>query len=185
MESIRESRSLEEWAERNKREKAAESILAQMQRVVITPLMEIESIHLIEGEIGPFFPMVPGSAPLYLAVLLKESMRCTIHPPDWLSISYLKRAIEREEELIEEFSAVDMYLFDNASVCLEHCEVPEDISEIKVLLRHLQEIRMNKLLKGVEYIDTFLIGTNNLTFHEFRRIKEYLLPHMAIQKHLQ
>ncbi|KAI5171333.1 GINS complex subunit 2 [Nematocida sp. LUAm3] len=164
------------------RKKAAESILAQVQRVTIIPVVEIERIELIEGVIGPFFPMVPGSVPLYAAVLLKESMACSIHPPNWLSISYLKRAIEREEELIDEFSSIEMYLFDNAYICLEHCAVIEDTSEIRVLLKQLEEIRINKLLKGIEYIDTFLIGTNNLTFHEFRRIKEYLLPHMTTQR---
>ncbi|KAI5184362.1 GINS complex subunit 2 [Nematocida homosporus] len=172
-----------EW--RLSREREAEMMLAQGQLVTVVPLVGIERFELIEGPIGPLVPMAPAQVPLYAALLLKHSGQCVIQAPEWLSLSYLKRAVEREEELKDEFTETDMYLFENASVCLENCEIIEDIAEIRIQLKKLREVRMQKLLKGIEYIDTPIIGTNNLTFFEFRKIKEYLLPHLEIQKNLQ
>lgn len=170
--------------QRIEREKEAEILLAQGQRVIVNPLIHIEQIELMESTLGPFYPMVPTAVPLYAALLLKHANCCTIYPPEYLSIRYLQRAIQEEEFSHEEFSAIDMYIFENAYACLENCEIVEDISEIRILLEKLKEIRLKKLLKGIEYIDTPVIGTNNLTFFEFRKIKEYILPHMEIQKSL-
>lgn len=163
-------------------EKEAEILLAQGQRIIITPLVQLDKIELMEEELGPFHPMVPIAVPLYVALLLKHSYYCTIQPPEYLSIKYLQNAIEEEEFSREEFSSIDMYIFENAYICLENCEIVEDISEIRMLIEKLKEVRLRKLLKGVEYIDTPVIGTNNLTFFEFRKIKEYILPHMEIQR---
>lgn len=164
------------------RDRETEQLLAQSQRVTITPQVHLAQAELIEGVFGPFHPMVPVVVPLYAALFLKRALVCTIHPPEWLSVQYLRHAVEQEEELPEEFGQIEMYLFENAELCLEHCAILEDISELRMLLKTLKELRMKKLLKGLEYIDTPIIGTNHLTFFEFRRIKEYLLPHLEIQK---
>ncbi|OAG29424.1 GINS complex subunit 2 [Nematocida displodere] len=182
------SRAAESFAQnitgRVRREREGEMLLAQRQRVLITPLVSIGRLEMIEGSFGPFSPMVPATVPLYIALLLKHSSLCTVHLPDYLSTACLKRAVEKEEETEDEFGSIDMYTFENANVCLESCDSVESVSEIRVLLERLKEVRMNKLLKGFKDIDTSIIGVNRLTFYEFRRIKEYLIPHLQISRRL-
>ncbi|OAG29808.1 GINS complex subunit 2 [Nematocida sp. ERTm5] len=169
---------------RIKRERTAEAMLAQSERVIIVPLVSIDKLEMAIGTFGPFFPMTPATVPLYVALFLRHSLLCTIQPPDWLSIKYLQKTIDLEETSPDEFAPVSMYIFDNAETCLDSCDITENIGEIKILIKKLKELRIKKLLKGVEFIDTPVIGMNNLTFYEFRKIKEYILPHMAIQRDL-
>ncbi|KAI5188640.1 GINS complex subunit 2 [Nematocida sp. AWRm77] len=171
-----------EIAARVKRDREAETLLAQTQKVTVTPLVYLDKAEMIEGTFGPFHPMVPAVVPFYVALFLKYALVCVIHPPEWLSVKYLKNAVEQEKELPDEFGEIEMYLFENAEACLTHCTILEDISEIRILIKELKELRMAKLLKGLEYIDTPIIGTNHLTFFEFRKIKEYILPHLEIEK---
>lgn len=168
--------------ERIKRERDAEKMLAQSERITIIPLVSMEKLEMAAGVFGPFSPMAPATVPLYVALFLRHALQCTIQPPEWLSIRYLQRAIENEEVAPEEFTPINMYIFENADVCLEICDITENISELKILLKRLKEVRLKKLLRGVEFIDTPVIGMNNLTFYEFRKIKEYIIPHLNIQK---
>jgi len=170
---------------RIRRESEANALLAQSQQIGVAPLVKIEQIDLMEGSFGPFSPMVPAKVPLYVALMLKHSYLCEIETPEWLSTEYLKKAITREEESAEDLSEIEMYMFDNYEACLSSCELVESVSDIRVLVERLREIRMKKLLKGFEYIDTPIIGIKNITFFEFRKIKEYILPHLEIQKKLQ
>lgn len=167
------------------RAKEADSMLAQMQKVIITPLLQIDALELIEGKYGPFKPMVPASIPLYVALFFKRIRLCTIHAPAWIEAGHLKNLVEKEEEATEDFVEVDKYLFDNAEIFLEHCEGLRDVPEIRLQLKQLEEARMRKLLKGVKEIDSDILSVPNLTFYEFRRIKEYLLPHLGMRKLLR
>ncbi|KAH9386177.1 GINS complex subunit 2 [Nematocida major] len=167
---------------RIQREREAERMIAQGEMVTIIPAVHMEKLEMAVGTFGPFSPMAPCMVPLYVALFLRHSLLCTIQAPEWLSVQYLQRAIEREEETTGEFGAISMHLFENAETCLEACDVRENVSEVRILLKRLGEMRMKKLLKGVEYIDTPVIGMNNLTLYEFRRIKEYITPHLSMQK---
>ncbi|KAI5180362.1 GINS complex subunit 2 [Nematocida sp. AWRm80] len=169
---------------RIRREKEANSMLAQQESITIIPIVSMSQLNMASGTYGPFYPMIPATVPLYIALFLKHSRQCTIQAPEWLSVKYLREILSREEESPEEFTPINMYLFDNAYICLTNCDISDNTSEIRLLLSQLKEIRLKKLLKGIQYIDTPTIGTNNLTFYEFRKIKEYLLPHLEIQKRL-
>lgn len=167
------------------RSKEADSMLAQMQKVIITPLLEIEALELMEGKYGPFKPMIPASVPLYVALFFKRTRLCTIQAPAWIEVGHLKNLVEKEEEATEDFVEVDKYLFDNAEIFLEHCEGLREVPEIRLQLKQLEEARMRKLLRGMKEIDSDILSVPNLTFYEFRRIKEYLLPHLEMRKILR
>lgn len=40
----------------------------------------------LQGNFGPFYPQIPIKVPLWLAVALKKRGKCTIRPPQWMSI---------------------------------------------------------------------------------------------------
>lgn len=182
---LRRSDDINRTAEgRIRREKEAEIMIAQSERVIIIPYVQMDKLEMASGTFGPFSPMAPATVPLYVAIFLRHSRLCTIQAPEWLTVGYLQRSIEREKISQDEFTEIDMYIFENAEVCIEACDITDSIAEIRILLKQLEEIRLKKLLKGVEYIDTPMIGMNNLTFYEFRRIKEYIIPHLQIQKDL-
>lgn len=40
----------------------------------------------LQGDFGPFYPQIPVKVPLWLAAALKKRGKCTIRPPQWMSI---------------------------------------------------------------------------------------------------
>ncbi|GMP29302.1 hypothetical protein CsSME_00004466 [Camellia sinensis var. sinensis] len=46
----------------------------------------METLNLICGDFGPFHPQIATQVPLWLAVALKKRGKCTIRPPEWMSV---------------------------------------------------------------------------------------------------
>lgn len=162
----------------------ADALLAQHKTVTIVPLCRIGRLSLVEGAFGEFDPLVPADVPLYVALLLKSSSLCTIRPPEWLSVAHLAGVLDREIEVEDEYQPLDMYIFENAEIYLAHCDTVESITELRLLLKKIREARLAKTLRGCEAVDSRVINISNMTFYEFRQIKEYLLPHMQMQRQI-
>lgn len=157
--------------------------LSHHQYITVVPSRPIDKMHLIEGPIGPFRPLIPIEVPLYIAIALKGSDLCSVRPPSWLSIDGLEEVLRREEEVEEEYQPLDKYFFDNIESYLRYCDITESTSKLRLLVEQIKEKRIVKTIKGCEAIDGRIININNLTFYEFRQIKEYLLSHMEVLHH--
>lgn len=40
----------------------------------------------LQGDFGPFYPQMAAQVPLWLAIAMKKRGKCTIRPPEWMSI---------------------------------------------------------------------------------------------------
>ncbi|KAK0591614.1 hypothetical protein LWI29_004865 [Acer saccharum] len=60
--------------------------MAEDELVEIVPNIRMDPLNFISGDFGPFFPQIPAKVPLWLAVALKKRGKCTIRPPQWMSI---------------------------------------------------------------------------------------------------
>ncbi|KER30467.1 hypothetical protein T265_03080 [Opisthorchis viverrini] len=52
---------------------------------------------LIGLQAGPFYPNVPVTVPLWVAVYLRQQQKCRIIPPDWMTVERLTQCKDREE----------------------------------------------------------------------------------------
>lgn len=43
----------------------------------------------LQGDFGPFLPQIATTVPLWLAMALKKRGKCTIRPPEWMSVGNL------------------------------------------------------------------------------------------------
>jgi len=123
--------------------------LSQDEVVEIIATAPLPQVRLLGGVWGPFVPMRPTAAPLWLALLLKRKQRCRIKPPSWLEVAALEAALNAErtsahcEELPFHFLPVAYQLFAAA---------PDDVAElerVRSLVEDLRLLRAEKLLRGV------------------------------------
>lgn len=42
--------------------------------------------HDLQGDFGPFYPQMATQVPMWLAIALKKRGKCTIRPPEWMSV---------------------------------------------------------------------------------------------------
>lgn len=42
--------------------------------------------HGLQGDFGPFYPQMATQVPMWLAIALKKRGKCTIRPPEWMSV---------------------------------------------------------------------------------------------------
>ncbi|MCD7464497.1 DNA replication protein psf2 [Datura stramonium] len=61
--------------------------------------MRMEPLNLISGDFGPFRPQIAAQVPLWLAVALKKRGKCTIRPPEWMSVEKLTQVLRMKETL--------------------------------------------------------------------------------------
>lgn len=70
--------------------------LAERKYVSIIPKFTSNNVlHLISGDVGPFRAGLPVVVPLWIAVNLKQRLKCRIIPPEWMNIEQL---LEKKEE---------------------------------------------------------------------------------------
>lgn len=72
--------------------------LGEKHLVSIVPSFTSESVHLIQGDYGPFRAGLPIRVPLWVAVNLKQQKRCRIQPPEWMDVDTLE-LIKTDEKL--------------------------------------------------------------------------------------
>src|SRR4051794_21798706 len=72
--------------------------LAEDDPIFIIPTFRTDSLLFLSGTYGPFRPPAKTTVPLWLALLLRRHDKCTIVPPEWLSIESLKKNLEYERE---------------------------------------------------------------------------------------
>ncbi len=70
--------------------------LAEKEMVEIVPKFTLDSIYLMEGNLGPFRAGLPSRVPLWVALDFRKRERCTLVSPHWMNILTLE-ALKKEE----------------------------------------------------------------------------------------
>ncbi|KAF4677195.1 DNA replication complex GINS protein PSF2 [Perkinsus chesapeaki] len=131
--------------------------------------------ELFSGEVGPFSPHMPTDVPLWLALYLERTNRCSIEAPEWLNAAHLRQQLAEEKRLpSDEFTDVHEHYLELAHVLLNqrpwlrsgaNGEVmaagsqdalggPKAQAEIRVLLEDILNIRRHKIREGIKMLDT-------------------------------
>ncbi|WVZ08433.1 hypothetical protein V8G54_021779 [Vigna mungo] len=63
--------------------------IAEDEIVDIVPNLKMGPLNFICGDFGPFTPQIVTQVPLWLAIALKKRGKCSIRPPQWMSVGEL------------------------------------------------------------------------------------------------
>ncbi|XP_022918285.1 probable DNA replication complex GINS protein PSF2 isoform X2 [Onthophagus taurus] len=158
--------------------------LSEKTLITIIPTFNSNVIHLIQGDIGPFRASLPITVPLWIAINLKQQLKCKIQPPDWMNVDELER-IKEEEKVSRTFIKMpsEHYMVETKILL---GVAPDDIpraDEIRTMIKDIWDIRMSKIRSSVDVLiksSGCYAAIDNLTLMEINSIRP-LLPHSLDQ----
>ncbi|VDK41348.1 unnamed protein product [Taenia asiatica] len=121
--------------------------LAEGEFVTIVPRFRMESIDLMECQIGPFYPNIPTEVPLWTALYLRQQQKCRIVPPSWLSVARLSEFKEVEELNTGCTAPPHSHYAEVATLLLQHAleDIPNH-EQIRTLVKDLWDARVGKFV---------------------------------------
>lgn len=153
--------------------------LSENSLITIIPNFNLNTIHLISGDIGPFRASIPIQVPIWVAMHLKIQQRCIILAPDWMSLQKLEEIKESEKGISSFTPMPSQHYMVEAKLLLSHAA--EDIVQsdaIKTAIKDIWDIRMSKLRAIIDNLiksETYHESFDNLTEMEICTIRP-LIP---------
>ncbi|KAK7200504.1 GINS complex protein [Novymonas esmeraldas] len=95
------------------------SFMAMEVPATIVPRFTMDKVECLGGSFGPFAPNYPVDVPLWLALYLRQTDTCTIQPPDYLRVGYLRDVVEREAANDQGFESLPFYFYEIAKKLTE------------------------------------------------------------------
>ncbi|KAI9157529.1 hypothetical protein LWI28_023962 [Acer negundo] len=124
-----------------------------------------------EGDFGPFFPQIPAKVPLWLAVALKKRGKCTIRPPQWMSIAYSLQCNNTD---------ISHYFVDGSA----RDDIP-DIYMVRSLIEDIRDVRLHKVETNLEkFSATSAVKISHLSAMEVNVVRPFVVRSLqAFYKH--
>ncbi|KAL5112093.1 DNA replication complex GINS protein PSF2 [Taenia crassiceps] len=121
--------------------------LAECELVTIVPRIRMESIDLMETQVGPFYPNIPTDVPFWVALYLRQQQKCRIVPPSWLSVARLLEFKEAEELNTGCTTPPHPHYAELATLLLQHAleDIPNH-EQIRTLVKDLWDARVGKFV---------------------------------------
>ncbi|KAF8008962.1 hypothetical protein BT93_J0072, partial [Corymbia citriodora subsp. variegata] len=128
--------------------------VAEDELIEIVPNMRMDPLNLICGDFGPFLPQIAAQVPLWLAVALKKRGKCTIRPPEWMSLEKLTRVLEAERDSEREFQSLPFHYVEISRLLFDHArdDIP-DIYMVRSLIEDIRDVRFHKVQSSLESFD--------------------------------
>ncbi|CAH8666781.1 unnamed protein product [Dicrocoelium dendriticum] len=101
--------------------------LADDEPIQSIPRFKMEAIQLFPYSVGPFFPNVVITTPMWVALFLRQQQKCRIIPPDWLTVEKLSDCKEAEESESGCTQPPHRQYMELANLLLQHA--PEDLQK--------------------------------------------------------
>ncbi|KAM7265093.1 hypothetical protein ACFE04_002776 [Oxalis oulophora] len=149
--------------------------IAEDELIEIVPNMRMDPLNFLSGDFGPFLPQIPTNVPLWLAVALKKRGKCSIRPPQWMSIDNLTRILEAErdsqkfQELPFHYIEISRLLFDNAR---------DDITDmymVRSLIEDIRDVRLHKVETNLEkFSGASAVKMNHLSAMEVNLVRPFV-----------
>ena len=166
--------------------------IAEDTLVTITSSVDHPIFHFISGDFGPLIAGLPCELPLWLAITLRRKGKCTIQPPEWMSVESLERFVvhERTEATFEN---LPFHYIEISQLLMIHAK--DDflqIDKISALLRDLENIRMDRARVGLLDIAdrvrngnaVLSVGLRNISSAEIQALKPVFVQSLRIFKKL-
>ncbi|KAK6107336.1 Probable DNA replication complex GINS protein PSF2, putative [Brugia malayi] len=153
--------------------------IAGNEWIQINPQFNLDELHLICGDIGPFEAGMPIWVPLWIAVTLRKRRKCTIIPPQWLCVEELKKLVIAESGT-NAFGQVPRFYLEIAHMFVQYAK--EDLPDsdmIRVYVQDLWDKRSAKLnnssTKFLGQVESCHARMDNITLMEVAYIKRSLI----------
>ncbi|MCL7041962.1 hypothetical protein MKW94_006858 [Papaver nudicaule] len=161
--------------------------LAEDELVKIIPNMSIDALNLICGDFGPFYPHILTEVPIWLAMALKKRGKCTIQPPDWMSLENLTQVLEAERDSPREFQPLPFHYVEISRLLFDHAreDIP-DVHMVRTLVEDIRDVRFHKVESGFEEINTrtHAVKLKNLSAMEVNIVRPFFVRALqAFYKH--
>lgn len=143
------------------------------------------------GTFGPLEAGEPCEVPLWFAIQLRCSGKCTIVIPKWLHVENLKEKLEIEKSMEDNFTDLPYHYVEISKLLLTHAKEDFDSpDEVGTLVRDLENVRMDRML-GVGILGKManslardestrnIVNFVNLSAMELLTIRQYLSGSLA------
>ncbi|CAL8074554.1 unnamed protein product [Calicophoron daubneyi] len=124
--------------------------IAEDETIQIIPRFTMDAIQLIAFSVGPFYPNVPTTVPLWVALHLRQQQKCRILPPEWLTVDKLNECKEAEQASAGCTEPPHKHYMEITTLLLQHAA--EDIQSpetVRTIVRDLWDTRVGKLVSSV------------------------------------
>lgn len=95
------------------------AFMAMEVLITVVPRFALDRVEGIGGSYGPFAPNYPIEVPLWLALYLCQTDTCTLVPPDYLRVEWLRDVAERERTNDQGFEPLPFYFYEVAKQLTE------------------------------------------------------------------
>lgn len=151
--------------------------LAEDEMIEIVPNMRMDPLNLICGDFGPFRPQMVTQVPIWLAVALKKRGKCTIRPPEWISVEKLTQVLEAERDS-EKFQPLPFHYVEVSRLLFDHAhdDIP-DIYMVRSLIEDIKDVRFHKIGTGLDIISkerTYALRLKNLSAMEANIVRPFV-----------
>lgn len=127
--------------------------LAEESPITVVPKFKARSLRLISGRWGPFQPSIPVDVPLWTALQLRKSQKCTIVWPAWLDVEELVSVLESEKENKHQFVALPFHYIEIATLLFNAAaEDHPDSRKARGLLEDIKTLRAQKIRDGIDQV---------------------------------
>ncbi|KAF7848034.1 hypothetical protein BT93_L2353 [Corymbia citriodora subsp. variegata] len=151
--------------------------VAEDELIEIVPNMRMDPLNLICGDFGPFLPQIAAQVPLWLAVALKKRGKCTIRPPEWMSLEKLTRVLEAERDSEREFQSLPFHYVEISRLLFDHArdDIP-DIYMVRSLIEDIRDVRFHKVQSSLESFDgrTSAVQIKSLSAMEVNIVRPFV-----------
>ncbi|CAI0411972.1 unnamed protein product [Linum tenue] len=147
--------------------------MAEDELVEIVPNLRMDSLNFICGDYGPFYPQIAIQVPLWLALALKKRGKCTIRPPQWMSIDNLTQVLEGERES-HAFQSLPFHYVEISRLLLDHArdDIPE-IYMVRSLVEDIRDVRFHKVETNLENFTASAVTWKNMAAMEVNIIRAF------------
>ena len=152
----------------------------------VVPRFNLQTMHFISGDFGPFEAQVPAEVPLWLAISLKRRRKCNVQCPEWLQWTNLHKVKQAEKESAAgSLQALPNHYMEIASLLLQYASDDIEKSDrVRSLVEDIENLREHKVQSGLQTVGAtvvqnkmamFQLKLNNASAMEVHAIRDVLI----------
>ncbi|XP_058753729.1 DNA replication complex GINS protein PSF2 [Vicia villosa] len=151
--------------------------IAEDEIIDIVPNLKMDPLCLVSGDFGPFIPQIVTQVPLWLAIALRRRGKCSIVPPQWMSVEKLTQVLEEERDSQEMSEHLPFHYVEISRLLFDHARdnIP-DAYMVRSLIEDIRDVRFHKVETDLEGFNGFTIAVKikNLSAMEVNIVRPFI-----------
>lgn len=118
--------------------------------------------------------------PLWVALILKSQDKCSIVPPIWLNLIYLRERYAEEVKRPLRFSDLPWHWLEISRILLAKAsdDLPDPSHQLRSIIQDIREIRLLKSQNGLAELNESNIELTGLSMLEINELRPFVLTVM-------